>query len=117
MATPAVAAHRIDRAVRLLLDGRSASATVAVLADELGISRRTARRYVAKAYGQILADLEEINVDRQHLLAQLIHCLQEGLAKALAGGHVSAAVGCARELRELTGIGFQANQPARRHHA
>lgn len=96
---------RIEQATRLLLQGRSGPSVTAELAETHGISRRQARRIVAAAYGVITADISEAGLDRQQLVAQVTHCLQEGMAAALAGGHVSAAVGCARELRELLGLG------------
>ena len=117
----AAVARRVDRAARLLMAGRSPSAVVATLADEMGVSRRTARRDVAKAYQLILDDINEIDVNRQQLVAQVLHCLMEGMAAALAGGHISAAVGCARELRELgvlTGPPSRPRPPERyMHHA
>ena len=105
---------RVEQATRLLLQGRSGPSVTAELAETHGISRRQARRIVAAAYGVITADIEEAGLDRPQLVAQVTHCLQEGMAQALAGGHVSAAVGCARELRELLGLGPQPAKPSPR---
>ncbi len=103
---------RVEQAVRLLLQGRSAPGIVAELAEIHGISVRTARRVVARAYGVIQADLEQ-TVDKKALTAQLVHAVQTAMAQALASGHSSAVVGCCRELRELLGLGPSQATPGR----
>ena len=102
---------RVEVATRLLLQGRSGPSVTAELAENHGVSRRQARRVVAAAYQAITSDIVEAGIDRAQLVAQVTHCLQEGLAAALASGHVSAAVGCARELRELLGLSPQPARP------
>lgn len=84
-----------------LLAGHSGSATSTYLAQREGISLRQSRRYVSAAYQRMLDDIEEIGIDRPKMIAQLVHGLQEALAKSLASEHTSAAIGAARELREL----------------
>ena len=101
MASPGVTAERIQWAVDRLLECRSTSATVAAMADHWGISRRQARRLVGKAHTALVEDLQESGVDRRELVAQIEHGLMEALGKALASSQPAAAVGCARELREL----------------
>jgi len=105
MAGRAAAAARTDFAARMLLKGHSSSRVVADLASKEGISSRSARRYVAKAYQAVVDDLEECGIDRKHLTAQTVHMLQEAAAKALDHDHPSAVVGACRELRELLGLG------------
>lgn len=95
------AAHRAQLAFDHLLQGHSGSATVAYLAETTGISQRQARRDVAAAYERLQRDIEDCGIDRRKLTAQLVHGLQEALAKALATNHTSSVVGAARELREL----------------
>ena len=74
---------------------------MAYLAETTGISQRQARRDVAVAYDRLQRDVEDCGIDRRKLTAQLVHGLQEALAKALATNHTSSVVGAARELREL----------------
>ncbi len=107
MATNAAVAHRVDQAARLLLAGHGPSKVVGVIADHHQISRRQARRIVARAYQLITDDLEEVGVDRKALTAQLVANLQAAMASALNNGHPSACVGAAKELRELVGLGVQ----------
>jgi hypothetical protein len=95
------AAHRAQLAFDHLLQGHSGSATVAYLTETTGISQRQARRDVAAAYERLQRDIEDCGIDRRKLTAQLVHGLQEALAKALATNHTSSVVGAARELREL----------------
>jgi len=104
MAGHAVTAARVDYCARALLKGHSGCRVVADLAAREGISRRSARRYVAKGYEVIIDDMKEINIDRQHVTAQTIVMLQEGMAKALEHNHVSAMVGACREMRELLSL-------------
>jgi len=95
------AAHRAQLAFDHLLQGHSGSATVAYLTETTGISQRQARRDVGAAYDRLQRDIEDCGIDRRKLTAQLVHGLQEALAKALATNHTSSVVGAARELREL----------------
>lgn len=115
MAGRAVMADRVDFAVRMLLQGHSCSRVVAELADSAGISRRQGRRIVNRAYIELKRDLDDAEVDRVHVISQTIHMLQEGAAKAYAHNHISAMVGCIRELRELLEITKE--RPRLRHHA
>ena len=92
---------RSQLAFDYLLAGHGGSATVAFLTEETGISPRQARRDVAAAYDRLQHDIEHCGIDRKKLTAQLVHGLQEAMAKALATNHTSAMVGAARELREL----------------
>jgi hypothetical protein len=113
MAPRAATAVRVDYAVRELLKGRSGPALTAELAETHGISRRQARRVVALGYKQIQADIDETDISRPQLVAQLVHCLQTAMAQALASQHPSAVVGTARELRELLDLGAEQQQSYR----
>lgn len=95
------AAHCKQAAFDHLLKGHSGSATVAHVSETCGISRRQSRRYVRAAYDLLQEEIEACGIDRRKLTAQLVHGLQEALAKALATNHTSSVVGAARELREL----------------
>ena len=117
MAGKAATAQRVSFAARMLLQGHSASRVVSDLAVREGISLRSARRYVAKGYQQLVDDLEDSGIDRAQVTAQLVHLLQEAMARALNSNHISAMVGAARELRELLQIGRSPTRPKARPHA
>lgn len=110
MAGRAAMAERVDHVTRQLLAGRSGPVLVAEAAAKWGLSRRQARRIVAKGYAAIVSDLQEAGINRVDLTAQTVVALQEGMALALASGHISALVGAARELRELVGLGSNTGQ-------
>jgi hypothetical protein len=110
MTSRTAAAERLDWAVRRLMECRSTTAVVTLLADEWGVSRRSAQRIVARAHQQLVADLDE--TERTHLTAQLCHGLMEAMAQALKSGNSGAVVGAARELRSLVGLG-PGNAPTR----
>jgi hypothetical protein len=96
--------HRRSSALSLLLQGTSASAAVSLLAEQEQISRRQAQRYVREGYAQIRVDIESCGVDRAHQVAKLVHVLESTIVIALEAKQCSAAVGAARELRELLGL-------------
>ena len=104
MASRSATKDRINESVALLLSGRSASGIVSEMADKHGVTRRQARRYVGRGYEIIRDDIDESDVDREKLVAQLVNSLQESMAKAAAAGHTCAVVSCCRELRELLGL-------------
>ena len=112
MASRSATKDRINESVALLLAGRSASGIVSEMADKHGVTRRQARRYVGRGYEIIRDDIDESDVDREKLVAQLVNSLQESMAKAAAAGHTCAVVSCCRELRELLGL---AAAPKPRH--
>ena len=97
--------HRRSTALNLLLKGTSASAAVSLLAEQEGISRRQAQRYVRQGYQQLQIDIENCGVDRVPMVAKLVHLLESTLVIAMEHRQCSAAVGAARELRELLGLG------------
>ena len=96
--------HRRTTALNLLLKGTSASSAVSLLADSEGISRRQAQRYVRQGYQQIQIDIENCGVDRVPMVAKLVHLLESTLVIAMESKQCAAAVGAARELRELLGL-------------
>lgn len=104
MTAKSKAAARTDEALQLLLAGRSASATVSLMSERHGVTRRQAQRYVAAAYDIIRGDIEEAKVERVKQVAKLLHLLEEGAAVALATKNVGALVGACREIRELCSL-------------
>lgn len=101
-------ATRINEAVAMLLASRSASGVVSELSERHSVTRRQARRYVASAYEVIKADVNDSDIDREKLVSQLVHALQESMAQAVKANHPCSVVSCARELRELLGLGADA---------
>ena len=87
-------ANAVNDALMMLLDSRSASGIVSELSDKYGVTRRQARRWVAKGYEMIKADVEESEIDRQKLVSQLVHALQEALASAVKANHPCSVVSC-----------------------
>ena len=99
------AADRLDAAVKLLLEGNSPHTVVAYIAARYGCGKLQGRNVVAKAYQQIQQDVVEVGLDRKALVAQTVHCLQAGMAQALATNQIGSVICTARELRELLGLG------------
>ncbi len=96
--------YRRTTALNLLLKGTSASAAVSLLAEQEGISRRQAQRYVREGYKQIRVDIENCGVDRVRQVAKLVNILESTIVIALENKQCSAAVGAAKEIRELCGL-------------
>ncbi len=96
--------HRRTTALNLLLKGTSASSAVSLLAEQEGISRRQSQRYIREGYAQIRVDVENCGVDRVHQVAKLVHILESTIVIALEHKQCAAAVGAAKELRELIGL-------------
>ncbi len=63
-----------------------------------------AQRYVKAAYEQIRVDIESCGVDRVHQVAKLVNILESTIVIALEHRQCAAAVGAAKELRELIGL-------------
>ena len=101
-------ATRINEALAMLLASRSASGVVSELSERHSVTRRQARRYVASAYEVIKADVNDSDIDREKLVSQLVHALQESMAQAVKAKHPCSVVSCARELRELLGLAADA---------
>jgi hypothetical protein len=101
MAARSASSERLSWALERLVECRSTTAVVTEMAARWGCSRRTAQRLVAKAHAVLVADLENSGLDRREMLAQLIHGLQEALAKALASNQPAAAVAAVRAIADL----------------
>ena len=97
--------RRIDKAASMLAQGHSGTSVVTLMTEEEGISRRQSQRIVSKGYALLVADLEEINLDRKEMMSQLIVNLQTGIEKSLKLGHISAMVACVRTLNDLCDLG------------
>ncbi len=97
--------RRIQIAATMLAEGHSGTSIVSFMSEKEGLSRRQCQRIVGKAYKVLVADLEEIDIDRKEMVSQLIVNLQSGIQKALELGHVSAMVACVRTLNDLCALG------------
>lgn len=105
-ATDAEAARRLATVADRLAAGRSAADCVSYVSAQWGCSRRHARRIVREAEQELRADLSLSGPDRGALLEQTACLLLETARRALdppEGGksQPAAAVGAARELRQL----------------
>lgn len=99
MAARAVTQQRLQEALQLLGQGYGCTELVAELADRWGCSRRASRRYVAKAYEEMVADLG--HVEAADMLATLINRLERIARRAEEAKQYGAAVGACRTLGEL----------------
>lgn len=98
--TPAIERqHRHQEALQLLAAGRGCTEATSVLAERWGCHRRTARRAVVAAYGELVADLEDVQA--ADMLASVINRLELTARRADEAGQHAAAVGALRLLAEL----------------
>ena len=108
MAGRSATTERVNWALQQLMAGHGSTAVVSELSQREGVSRRQAQRLTAKAHEILVTDLDQ--TERKHLVAQLVHILMEAAAKALKAKNSGAVVGCAKELRVLTGLGADTPQ-------
>jgi hypothetical protein len=99
MANKNTIALRNQEALQLLAEGYGCTQLTSQLADKWGCSRRQARRYVAGAHAELVADLT--HVEAATLLASLINRLERIAHKAEQDNQLAAAVGACRLLGEL----------------
>jgi hypothetical protein len=99
MAGPSVTHQRQQEALQLLGEGWGATELVAELAARWGCSRRTSRRYVAKAYTEMVADLGEVQA--ADMLASIVNRLETAARKASEQGQHACVIGACRLLSEL----------------
>ena len=107
---------RIRKAADHILEGHSAQATVALVAETEGVSRRTARRIASKAMDLVHKDLEATNVENPQMATVLIHNLQECMARGMESNNIGAAVAAARELSAMLGIGVHNRRPPNQYY-
>ena len=89
--SPADLRRRIDAAALLLADGLPRTAAVTQLAERYRVDRRTARRYVAAAAEQLVAEIG--TADLQASLAETVERLRRLAYQAEQQGNLNAAVG------------------------
>jgi hypothetical protein len=83
--------RRIDAAALLLAEGLPRTAAVTQLAERYRVDRRTARRYVASAAEQLVAEIG--TADLQASLAETVERLRRLAYQAEQQGNLNAAVG------------------------
>jgi hypothetical protein len=83
--------RRIDAAAVLLADGLPRTAAVSQLAERYRVDRRTARRYVAAAAAQLVAEIG--TADLHASLAETVERLRRLAYQAELQGNLNAAVG------------------------
>ena len=104
-ATKAELERRIGEAASMLAQGNGATLVTAHVAEIYRISRRQARRITAAAYELLVEDLEDVDLSRPQMTAQLVANLQSAIQKSLVLGRTSAVASNARALIDLCGLG------------
>ena len=105
---------RIGEAASMLAQGCGATVVTTHVAGKYSISRRQARRITARAYELLVQDLEETDLNRQQITAQLIANLQTAIQNSLLLGHSSAVASNARTLINLCGLSATSKYNQRR---
>ena len=95
---------RAGYAADLLAQGHSCTVVTTQTAEKYGLSRRQARRIIAKAMELIVQDFEEINIERPQMVAKLLVNLEQGMQKALLHNQSSGVAACARQIISLAGL-------------
>ena len=96
---------RIGEAATMLAKGNGATVVTSYVAETYRLSRRQARRITAAAYKLLVQDLEDVDVSRRQMTAQLVANLQSAIQKNLVLGRTASVASNARALIELCGLG------------
>ena len=88
----------------MLAQGDGATVVTAHMAETYRLSRRQARRITAAAYELLVQDLEDVDLSRPQMTAQLVANLQSAIQKSLVLGRTSAVATNARALMKLCGL-------------
>ena len=80
------------------------------MAETYRLSRRQARRITAAAYELLVQDLENMDLSRSQMTAQLVANLQSAIQKSLVSGRTASVASNARALIELCGLGTDRKQ-------
>ena len=103
-ATKAELELRVGEAASMLAQGDGATVVTAHVAETYRLSRRQARRITAAAYELLVQDLEDVDLSRPQMTAQLIANLQSAIQKSLVLGRTGAVASNARALINLCGL-------------
>ena len=105
---------RIGEAASMLAQGNGASVVTSHVAETYRLSRRQARRITAAAYKLLVQDLEDVELSRPQMTAQLVANLQSAIQKSLVLGRTAAVAPNARALIELCGLAASSSYNNRR---
>ena len=98
---------RISEAATMLAEGNGDNVVTSHVAETYRLSRRQARRITAAAYELLVQDLEETDLSRPQITAQLVVNLQSSIQKSLVLGRTAAVASNARVLIDLCGLGAE----------
>ena len=96
---------RIGEAATMLAKGNGATVVTSHVAETYRLSRRQARRITSAAYESLVQDLEDVDLSRPQMTAQLVANLQSAIQKSLVLGRTASVASNARALIELCGLG------------
>ena len=97
-ATAAKTSKRIDHLQVMILEGQPNTACLAFARKEWGISRARGYELLKHAWTQIKAEVDEIGIDRQELLAWSIQTLMAAAGQAKQQKNPGAVVACIKRL-------------------
>ena len=100
-ATKVDKADRILTFVRLISNGAVTSELVHFAARNWGLSERQAKAYIAEARRTIV---EDIDIDRKQVVAELMHTSKTVIKAALKNGELNNAIGGMNVLIRLGGL-------------
>jgi len=96
---------RIGEAAFMLSQGSGATVVTSHVSETYRLSRRQARRITAAAYELLVQDLENMDLSRSQMTAQLVANLQSAIQKSLVSWRIASVASNARALIELCGLG------------
>ena len=93
--------QRVALIARLLISGGRSSEACRYAAEQWGVGKRQAERYIAKARDLIRADM---SMERSDFIAEKLSLMNEVQKKALQSNQLGAAIGAARLAAELAQV-------------
>ena len=96
---------RIGEAATMLAKCNGATVVTSHVAETYRLSQRQARRITAAAYELLVQDIENMDLSRSQITAQLVANLQSAIQKSLVSGRTAYVASNARALIELCGLG------------
>ena len=95
---------RISEAATMLAEGNGDNVVTSHVAETYRLSRRQARRITAAANELLVQDIENMDLSRSQITAQLVANLPSAIQKSLLLGRTAAVASNARALIELCGL-------------
>ena len=93
--------QRVSLIARLLVSGGRTSEACRYAAEQWGVGRRQAERYVAQARDLIR---EDMSMERKDFIAEKLSLMNEVQKKALQSNQLGAVIGAARLAAELVQV-------------